>query len=168
MCGFRTLRLVKRLEVGNCRDWSQRNPTSLGKALRQKKKQNRTEHVSSSDEGSLFETLDFFEISHGSYQPLNLRARFNSLRSILILYHWSGCRAWYSTLPIAAAIHTLWSMLATFSAYFKEFYLLYSFRKNLFSSLDVEKWLEIVMHWPIALTLVLSGTIFILYGQILK
>ena len=30
------------------------------------------EHVSLSDEGPLLETLEFFEISHGSYEPLNL------------------------------------------------------------------------------------------------
>ena len=30
-----------------------------------------SEHVSFSDEGPLLETLEFFEISHGSYQPLN-------------------------------------------------------------------------------------------------
>ena len=29
------------------------------------------EQVSSSDEVSLLETLDFFDIIHGSYQPLN-------------------------------------------------------------------------------------------------
>ena len=30
-----------------------------------------SEHVSFSDEGPLLETLEFFEISHGSHQPLN-------------------------------------------------------------------------------------------------
>ena len=30
-----------------------------------------SEHVSHSDEGPLFETLGFFEISHGSYQLFN-------------------------------------------------------------------------------------------------
>ena len=29
------------------------------------------ERVSFSDEGSLLETLEFFEINHGSYKPLN-------------------------------------------------------------------------------------------------
>ena len=30
-----------------------------------------SEHVSFSDEGPLLETLEFFEINHGSYQPFN-------------------------------------------------------------------------------------------------
>ena len=30
-----------------------------------------SEHVSFSDEGPLLETLEFFEISHASYQPFN-------------------------------------------------------------------------------------------------
>ena len=39
-----------------------------------------SEHVSFSDEGLLLETFEFFEISQGSYQPLNF-----------LLKYWVGC-----------------------------------------------------------------------------
>ena len=38
--------------------------------IRERKKK-RVEHISFSDEGPLLETLEFFEISHASYQLFN-------------------------------------------------------------------------------------------------
>ena len=45
-----------------------------------------SENVSFSDDGPLLETLEFFEISHGSYQPLNFLLYLKLPTSILFLY----------------------------------------------------------------------------------
>ena len=70
---------VKSSKIDNCRDWSQRIPTFRTKTLRQRKKRV-LRIVSFSDEGPLLETLEFFEISHGSYQLLNFLP-------YLLIYH---------------------------------------------------------------------------------
>ena len=72
------LNKVKSSKVDNCRNWSQRIPTFRAKALR------RERNVSFSDEGPSLETLIFFEISYGSYQPFNF-IRYNTL--VICLLH---------------------------------------------------------------------------------
>ena len=52
-----------------------------------------SEHVSFSDEGPLLETLEFFEISHCSYQPLNflshltLSTQYSTFISLISFCH---------------------------------------------------------------------------------
>ena len=100
ICKLLNFTQVKSSKVDNSRDWSQRIPTFRAKDLRQRKKRVLRRHVK-----KRLQTLEFFEISHGSYQPLNfspylsLSTQYSILIS-LIQFH--------STVFMVLSNHNVW------------------------------------------------------------